>query len=112
MDSATITSGSDTLLSGVREALRRGGLSQFGDRPGLPHLPEVDTWLVAGEVILKVTLAPAERPGAEAIPGRVQDALRSTGFMLAMAHDSGCPTAASPVDALRSGRAVRVVGRH
>ncbi|MFF3372027.1 hypothetical protein ACFYXF_03610 [Streptomyces sp. NPDC002680] len=105
-----ITTDSNSLLSDVREALRSGRVSQLGDRPGLPHLPEVETRLVDGEVILKVTVAPEERPGADAIPRRVQDALRSGGLTLAVTSDS-TTVAASPVLALESGRAVRIGGR-
>lgn len=97
-------------LSGVREALRAGGVSQIGDRPGLPHLPEVETWLVDGNVILKVTVAPEDRPGAQTIPARVHDALRSGDFILV--PDDGAPAPVPAAAALASGRAVRVVSRH
>ncbi|WP_332758333.1 hypothetical protein [Streptomyces sp. MT206] len=107
-----IISDSDTLLADVRGALKDGGVSQSGDLPGLPHLPEVETWLADGKVLLKVTVAPEERSGADAIPGRVQDVLRSSGFVLALAHDCAMPAAAPPAATLGSGRAVRVISRH
>ncbi|MFB8406789.1 hypothetical protein [Streptomyces sp. NPDC055912] len=107
-----ITADSDALLADVRGALKDGGVSQSGDRPGLPHLPEVETWLADGEVLLKVTVAPEERSGAAAIPDRVQNVLRSSGFVLALAHDCATPAAAPPAAALGSGRAVRVISRH
>ncbi|MFF2378360.1 hypothetical protein ACFVUW_28620 [Streptomyces xiamenensis] len=110
MDSSVTATASAPLLSGVREALRAGGVSQFGDRPGLPHLPEVETWLVDGGVVLKVTVAPGERPGAKKIPSRVRDALRRGGFTLV--PDAGAPSATSSADVLASGRAVRVVSLH
>jgi hypothetical protein len=104
-----VTANSNAFLSEVRTALKDAGVSQLGDRPGLPHLPEVETWLVDDEVILKVTQAPEERPGAGAIPGRVQDALRGGGFTLAVAPDSTSPASMSPLAALGSGSAVRVI---
>lgn len=107
-----ITADSDALLADVRGALRDGGVSQFEDLPGLPHLPAVETWLADGEVLLKVTVAPEERSGADAIPDRVQNVLRSCGFVLALAHDRATPATAPPVAALGSGLAVRVVSGH
>ncbi|MEU5137085.1 hypothetical protein [Streptomyces californicus] len=105
----TAASNATALLSGVRGALRAAGVSQLGDRPGLPHLPEVETWLNDGEVLLKVTVAPQERPGAGEIPGRVQDALRSGGFTLAPAFGSATATSLSPATELGSGRAVHII---
>jgi hypothetical protein len=70
---------------------------------------ETETWLVDDEVMLKITVAPEERAGAGVIPGHVQDALRSSGFTLAIAAGSAAPTSLSPATELGSGRAVRVV---
>lgn len=97
------------LLSDARKALRAAGVSQLGDRPGLPHVPEAEAWLVGEEVILKVTVAPEDRPGAGAIPERVQDALRSSGLALVAAAGSAAPTSLSPAAELGSGRAVRII---
>ncbi|MFJ5635307.1 hypothetical protein ACIQF5_22055 [Streptomyces goshikiensis] len=96
----TATANASALLSSVREA------------PGLPHLPEVETWLVGEEVILKVAVAPEDRPGAGAIPGRVQDALRSGGFTLAVDAGRATPASLSPATELGSGRAVRIIRGH
>lgn len=102
---------SAALLSDAREALRTGGVSQPGDRPGLPHLPEVETWLTDEQVILKVTLAPEKPPDADTIPSRVQGVLRSRGFTLAVAPGGATPTSPSPATALEFGQAVRIVSR-
>ncbi|WP_055531025.1 hypothetical protein [Streptomyces graminilatus] len=102
-----ITTSSSALLRDVREALSAAGVSQLGDRPGLPHQPEVETWTVGEEVILKVTVAPDERPDAGAIPERVRNALRSHG--LAAATSGTAPGGPSPEAALGSGHAVRIV---
>ncbi|MER5891175.1 hypothetical protein ABT160_45835 [Streptomyces sp. NPDC001941] len=104
-----IPSDAAALLCGVREALRAGGLSQPADEAGLPVLAEAETWLAGQEVILKVGVAPEERPGAGAIPGRVQHALRSRGFALALASGSPAAASGSAAGELGSGRAVRVV---
>jgi hypothetical protein len=58
-------------------------------------------------MILKVTVAPGERPGAGSIPERVHNALRSHG--LATGASGAAPSGSSPEAALGSGHAVRIV---
>ena len=98
---------SSTLLRDVRAALNAAGVSQLGDHPGLPHHPDVETWTAGEEVILKVTVAPDERPDAGAIPERVSNALRSHG--LTAAASAAAPGGPAPEAALGSGHAVRIV---
>lgn len=93
------------VLPDLRVALRGAGLRQAEDCPGLPVLPDVETWISDGEVTLKITVAPEDRPGAAAVPARVQDALRSHGFTLAARSHDG----PSPVAALTAGHAVGIV---
>lgn len=87
------------ILHEVRELLSNAGLRHVGD---------VEAWLSGDEVLLKVAVAPEERPGAAAIPGRVQEAFRAGGLALASATGSASPEGASPTEALRAGHAVRV----
>ncbi|MFF2228290.1 hypothetical protein ACFVV7_33790 [Streptomyces globisporus] len=111
MTQTTTAASSNLLITDVREALRQAGVQQHDDQPGLPS-PEVETWHADGQVILKVTLAPDERAGAEAIPGRVQRALREHG-LVAVPSPGAAPGPKGPaLDALGSGYAVRIVRGH
>ncbi|MGP3777154.1 hypothetical protein ACTWJ8_40600 (plasmid) [Streptomyces sp. SDT5-1] len=94
-------SGRQTVLRDVREVLERAGLRQVWD---------VETWLCGDEVVLKVAVAPEERPGAAAIPGRVLRALRTGGMSLAAASAevSAAPEGMPATEALGQGQAVRV----
>jgi hypothetical protein len=95
----------------VREILASAGLRLVDSHPGLPVMPDVETWVCDAKMFLKITVAPEERPGADALPARVQSALLSSGFALAGAarrgddvSDASCPDAA-----LAAGRTVRLV---
>uniref|UniRef100_A0AAU2AB95 Uncharacterized protein n=1 Tax=Streptomyces sp. NBC_00093 TaxID=2975649 RepID=A0AAU2AB95_9ACTN len=99
-----ITASAEPSLVDVREALRIGGLRQVDDCPGLPVVPDVETWLCDAGVIVKITIAPEERPGADTIPARLQDVLRVSGLALA------AETRGDNADAaLVAGKAVRIV---
>ncbi|MFI5867325.1 hypothetical protein [Streptomyces sp. NPDC051546] len=86
------------VLHEVRKLLSVAGLRQVGD---------VEAWISGGEVLLKVAVAPEERPGAAAVPGRVREALRARHLTLAHTTSSASPQGTSPMEALR-GHAVRV----
>ncbi|MER7046747.1 DUF6221 family protein [Streptomyces jumonjinensis] len=63
----------------VRDALRAAGL-RVDAHPGLPTVPDVEVWTVDGTVVVKVGVAPGERAGAAAIPGRIREALTAHGL--------------------------------
>lgn len=87
-----------SVLHEVRELLSDAGLRHVGD---------VEAWLSGEEVLLKIAVAPEERPGAAAIPGRVREALRAGDLTLAGATGSAAPEGMPPMEALRAGHAVR-----
>lgn len=90
-----------TLLHDAREVLESAGLR---------HVFDVETWLSGDEVVLKVAVAPDERDGAAAIPGRVLEALRAAGIAIerASANVSAAPEGMSAEEALGRGQAVRI----
>jgi hypothetical protein len=100
----------ESSLLTVREILASAGLRQVDSHPGLPVMPDVETWVCDAEMLLKITVAPEERPGADAIPARVQSALLSSGFALAgAARGDDVSYASCPDAALAAGRTVRLV---
>jgi hypothetical protein len=104
-----ITTSAAPSLSNVRNALRSGGLRQAEDYPGLPVVPEVETWTSNGEIILKIGVAPHERPGADAIPARAHAALLAHGFSLHATPSDATSDRRSPAEVLASGDAVSVI---
>jgi hypothetical protein len=95
-----INTSTEALLHDAREVLSAAGLR---------YVTDTEVWISGDEVVLKAAVAPADRPGAAAIPGRVQEALRAGGLALAMATDSATPYNVAPADALSTGHAVRIV---
>ncbi|MET9832013.1 hypothetical protein ABZ078_22565 [Streptomyces sp. NPDC006385] len=103
------TSATPSLLD-VRNALRNAGLRQAEDHPGLPVVPEVETWASNGEIIIKIGVAPHERLGADAIPARVHDALLACGFGLSMTtRCDDTSDSRSPAAVLASGDDVAII---
>ncbi|WP_331746314.1 hypothetical protein OG923_33075 (plasmid) [Streptomyces halstedii] len=89
------------LLRGVQQAL---------EADGLRHGSDVEAWVDSDdEVLCKVTVAPGDRRGAAAVPGRVLRALHAAGYTPAAASESGAPDSWSVEAALGAGHAVRVV---
>ncbi|MHC3392819.1 hypothetical protein ACLQ2E_25635 [Streptomyces lavendulocolor] len=108
-----ITTSTAPSLPNVRSALRSAGLLWADDYPGLPVVPDVETWVSNGKVIIKIGVAPHERPGADAIPARVHDALLAYGFGLSTTtRCDGTSDSRSPAAVLASGDAVSVICTH